>query len=338
MKNYAYVTFVMNNDSFIPGALVFAYALKKQATKADLVCLVTEEVSPQAITSLKQLYDKVIKVKRVYVPHTDRQTRQDRPFLFTRFQALRLGKDGDLGCHYDKIILADADVLPLCYYDTLFDIKTPSGIINEKKEYCMEYQEGKYIIPDSVYQDGTWIWHKVYESYPSGSLIPAQVTNRVLSDKQNMGVNASLYGLTPNMSLYKAIIEDSLNRDIQKIVATFPWPEMQYITYKLSGKWHNIDLKYSSFNGYPIIDVLFGIHYAGLKPWRRNHRSIKHFGLNEDYRLWYAVYKKMIHDYPKLQENTVLKKLNQFIDELWQDSRYHFTRRSLPNLDHLFKD
>lgn len=337
MSKHAYVTFVMRNDSFIPGALVFAYALRQQETEADLVCMVTKEVSHEAVKSLEEIYDKVITIDAFYVPHNQRHHRQDRPFLFTRFQALRLGKDGDLGETYEKIIIADADLLPLKYYDTIFDLQEPAGVINEKKEYCMEYQDGVYIVPDSVYSDGTWIWHKHYQDYPLGAKIPKEITDRVINDYQNMGVNAALYLFKPSISLLASIIEDTNDIEMQKHIANFPWPEMQYITYKMSGKWLNLDLRFSSFNGYPIIDVLWGIHYAGLKPWQRNHRSINHFAKNEDYRLWYAVFKAMVSKYPRLLENRKLDNLNAWIDDLTGDSTYHFNRKTLDNVKHLFE-
>ncbi len=337
-SKYAYVTFVMRNDSFIPGALVFAYALRKQRTIADLVAIVTDDVSDDAKTALLELYDDVITVNEIYVPHKDRHTRQDRPFLFTRFHALRLGIGGDLGKAYEKIILADADVLPLSDYDQLFSLPTPAGVINEKKAYCVESDKGQYIIPDSVYEDETWIWHKKYKDIPHGAKIPKALTDKVIKDTSNMGMNAALYLLDPDIGLFYDIMSDIENAEVRNMIATFPWPEMQYITQKLSGKWHNIDLKYTSFNGYPMIDILKGIHYAGLKPWKRNHRSIKHFAKNEDYRLWYAVYQMMISEHQSLLKyHTPLAKLHAFINRLYEDEQYHFTRPDLPHIKHLFE-
>ena len=45
---FAYVTFVMMNDSYVPGALLMAYGLRRQWTEADLVCLVTPEITAEA--------------------------------------------------------------------------------------------------------------------------------------------------------------------------------------------------------------------------------------------------------------------------------------------------
>jgi len=59
MSKNAYVTFIIRNDSYMPGALVFAYALKLQNTKNDLICIVSENISDNAIKVLKVVYDDV---------------------------------------------------------------------------------------------------------------------------------------------------------------------------------------------------------------------------------------------------------------------------------------
>lgn len=50
--------------------------------------------------------------------------------------------------------------------------------------------------------------------------------------------------------------------------ADFPGPEMQLATLIWSGRWTNVDLRYASIGGYPSPDKVWGIHYAGLKPWK----------------------------------------------------------------------
>ncbi|MEE8390569.1 MAG: hypothetical protein V3S14_07200, partial [Anaerolineae bacterium] len=86
----------MLNDSYLPGALMLAYALRQQNTKADLVCMVTEEITSGARSALELLFNHVVKVKKIFVPYERRQKRQYIPYVFTRISALRLGKDGDL--------------------------------------------------------------------------------------------------------------------------------------------------------------------------------------------------------------------------------------------------
>ncbi|MFK5883895.1 MAG: hypothetical protein QM489_06065, partial [Candidatus Izemoplasma sp.] len=316
MSENAFVTFIIRNDSYLPGALVFAYALKLQDSKADLICIVSENITEKAITSLKEIYDDVLIIDEVYVPHDRRHERQDRPFLFSRFNAFRLGEDGDFGKDYDKIIIADCDLLPLIHYDKLFDLKAPAGVINEKKEYCMEYIDGKYIIPPSVDIDGTWNWHKIYKDVPHGTLIPKDITDRIKNDKANMGVNAALYLFNPTINLYDSIMKDLTNKIIQEEISSYNWPEMQYITVKMSGKWTNMDLRYSSFNGYPKIEALYGIHFAGLKPWNTKNKSIRSFGKFDDYQLWYHTFNKMCEEIPSLLNNQKLNKLYIEVSEM----------------------
>lgn len=307
MKKYAYVTFIIRNDSYLPGALVFAYGLKKQHTEHDLVCIVSDNISKNAMDLLHVIYDDVIVMEEVYVAHERRHERQDRPFLFSRFNAFRLGPDGDLDRQYEKIIIADCDILPLQHYDDLFLLPAPAGIINEKKEYCLEYSNGKYIIPESVETDGTWIWHKIYKDYPHGSLIPKDITDRIMKDKDNMGINASLMLFKPSMELYHSIIEDISHEEVQQEISTYNWPEMQYITLKLSGQWTNVDLRYSSFNGYPNLDVLYGIHYAGLKPWNIKNKSLKSYAKFKDYQLWFRTYIEMMDQFPAFKTGKLFR-------------------------------
>ena len=110
-KRNAYVTFVMRNDSFIPGALVLTHSIKKYQTQHDLVCLITNSISSQGKSCLEQLYDKVIPVDEIYLEHPNSIGRSDRSVLFTRLQCLRLGANGGLGTDYEKIVVLDADIL-----------------------------------------------------------------------------------------------------------------------------------------------------------------------------------------------------------------------------------
>lgn len=337
MSKNAYVTFIIRNDSFLPGALVFAYGLRLQNTIHDIVCIVSENVSEQAIDTLKLVYDDVIVIPEVYVPHDKRHERQDRPFLFSRFNAFRLGKDGDLGKGYDRIIIADCDILPLHHYDSLFDLNVPAGIINEKKEHCMEYVDGEYIKPDSVYVDGTWNWHTIYKDIPHGSLIPKEITERIKSDKTNLGVHSSLCLYEPTMAFFNDIMDDLADPKTIAEISQYNWPEMQYMSDKLSGLWHNMDLRYSSFNGYPEIDVLYGTHFAGLKPWNIKNKSIKVFGRFDDYKLWYHTYVKMCNEVEGMLENRKVQKLYDFVVKMLQDNKYQFYKTYVPHLSHFFE-
>jgi len=117
---------------------LLAYELRKQKVPANIICMITEHLSDEAKKALSLIFDHVIDVQSIYVPRKRRQQRQDRPYMFTRFNALRLGSDGDLVYNYDKIVIIDADVLPIENYNDLLDVDAPARILNESRSQFME--------------------------------------------------------------------------------------------------------------------------------------------------------------------------------------------------------
>ena len=104
-SRFAFVTFLMRNDNYLPGALMFGYGLREKGTQADLVCLVSGNVSVSAKYALGLIYDYVVDIDEIHIPNARGHERQDIPYVFTRFNALRLGADGDLGFNYEKIVV-----------------------------------------------------------------------------------------------------------------------------------------------------------------------------------------------------------------------------------------
>jgi glycogenin glucosyltransferase len=313
----------MRNDSYLPGALLVAYALSKQRVRADLVCLVSEGVTASARAALDVLFDHVVGVEQIFVPHKRRQKRQDRPYWFTRLNALRLGADGDLGFRYEKIVLLDADVLPLKNYGQLLDVDTPAGIINEDKSHFAEIDaDGRYVIPPSVQASGTWNWHRLYGSIcPHGNRIPQEITDRVAEDVTNLGINGSLFVLTPSMAELRAIEEDVRRPDVARLVGDlYDWPDMQYLTLRWSGQWTSVDLRYSGFNGYPNLSVLYGTHFAGFKPWYvRREKAMAHYARHDDFQLWFGEYIAMVtRGHPQLLKVKRLQRLLESAEALYE--------------------
>ncbi len=316
---YAFVTFLMRNDNYLPGALMFAFGLREKGTRADLVCLVSGSISVSAKFALGLIYDYVVDIDEIHVPNSRGHARQDIPYVFTRFNALRLGPDGDLGFRYEKIVVADADVLPLRFYDHLFTLDTPAGIINESKANFLESDNrGRYRVPETLFRDGKWKWHRIYgDICPHGHHIPKYITDRVADNPRNLGINSSLFVLTPCYETYKEVISALNKPDTRNMICSkLKWPEMQYATIAWSGEWTNIDIRFSGINGYPDVSVLCGIHYAGAKPWNaRDKNSMKRVMKFPDYDLWYRKYLKMTEvDYEKLQKVPKLARLMKNIE------------------------
>jgi len=292
----------MRGDGYLPGALVLAHALKIQSNH-DCICLVTEDVTHRARLALHCVYDKVIQINEIRFHSRVSNGRQDRNILMTRFEALRLGPDGGLE-EYDKIILLDADVLPLWGYDDLFSLPAPAGIIMERKDECYS---------GAAINDNCWSWHDLYEPLcPHGARIPKEITNRVRYDPSNMGVNAGLWVLDPSLQEYNAVFSFLQMPKVSELAGKFPWPEMQLATLLWSGRWTNIDIRYCSIRGYPKVDVLYGIHFAGLKPWQTRSRSATHYARFPDFTLWRQFYASLYWQTPLLREYPALQKLWQF--------------------------
>ena len=310
-NKFAFATFLMLNESFLPGALVLAHALRKQQTGADILCLVTDDITQEGVLALEVVFDYVVPAEKIFVSHKRRQERQDRPYLFTRFNVLRLGADGDLGFCYEKVILLDADTLPLKEYADLFVLAAPAGIPNENKT----------LVFDPAAKDRAsitkWAWHAKYDSVcPHGAPIPQEITDRVLTDFDNMGVNTSLLVVEPSFAEFQKIMDDIQRPEILSLIGDkFSWPEMQYITLWWSGRWHSVDVKYCGFYGFPNLEVLKGTHYAGVKPWQfnKNAETIRRYARYEDFQRWFSEYRSLLKQYSALRK---FKRFVRLLEEI----------------------
>jgi alpha-N-acetylglucosamine transferase len=316
----AFATFLMLNDNYLPGCLVLAGGLRRQKVSSPLIVLVTEEVSPQARQALAELYDYVVEVPRIYVPHIRRQERQDRPYYFTRIQVLRLGPDGDLGFEFDRVVVIDADVLPISNYEALLEIDAPAGVLNEHKSHFAETDEGgQYVIPPEA-AEGRWIWHRIYADCLHGQLVPKHISDRPGHDPKNMGFNGSLFVMKPSMAEYRSILKDLERPSVMRLVGDqFDWPDMQYLTMRWSGQWRNLDVRYSALNGYPSLDVLYGTHFAGFKPWYfQRPKAMERYVRYPDFQLWFSRFEELMVAYPQLLKLGKLKRLREAISKVRQ--------------------
>jgi len=160
-------------------------------------------------------------------------------------------------------------------------------------------------------------WHHLYEPVcPHGASMPREITDRVGSDPCNTGVNAGLWVLSPSGQEYNAIHFSLQTPKIQALAKTFPWPEMQLATLLWSGRWTNIDIRYCSIGGYPRVDVLYGIHYAGVKPWQIRNRSAMHYAKFPDYVLWRQYFASLYWQTPQLREYPALNRLWEFCNNM----------------------
>lgn len=326
-KRRAFVVFLMFNDSYLSGALMAAYGLKRQRSKSQRVCVVTPEISDNARQMLAELYDKIVEIDPIGVP--DGPAGDDRVQIrtgsarlqsaaLTRFASLRLGPDGDLGCAYEKLVVIDADLLPIRDFEQLWALPAPAGIINEYRSHMVETNaDGSLLVRPKSLRTGKWGWHDIYDPIcPPGSLIPQEITDRVAQDHDNYGVNASLVVLRPSMATFNDFMRWVATPAVLPLVRDhWSWVDQQAATLYWSGSWTNVDASYSTFYGYPSLDVARGLHFAGIKPWSWRKKGFqRRLELFPDYRLWSVTYLDMLDDVPAFRNHAGLRRLGSKLE------------------------
>ncbi len=317
----AFVVFLMFNDSYLPGCLMAAFGLRRQHSQSRRVCVVTPEISTQARCALAKLYDTVIEVQNIPVPTQPDASGEMRSRTgsarvksgaLTRFASLRLGPDGDLGCSFDKVVMIDADVLPVRDFDNLWTLSAPAGIINERREHMAEIDpKGRLIVRPNSLQSAEWIWHDVYKTCPHGAPIPKEITDRVAVDYENYGINSSLLVIEPSMADFDDFMRWVSTSEISELVSDhWPWIDQQAATLYWSGRWTSVDVSFSTLYGYPAPNLARGLHFAGVKPWSwRKKGFARRLNRFPDYRLWADVYLEMLDIVPELRAHAGLRRL-----------------------------
>lgn len=306
-KNYAYVTLVMIGDLYVSAAIVMAHSLRLLNTKADLVVLVTPDVSEDGKRVLGKFFDRVIEIDYVTVPNwrTKKQThRRYLELVFTKFHLFNLTE-------YKKVLLIDADALVLKYPDHLFSLKTPAGCLLENKDLFISYDsKGNYILPP----DGKIKWYDIYcQCCPHGSTIPKEMTDRIYKDFKNSGIGGGLMLLKPQKGEFESILKDVSQGKMKYLLENkLIWPEQQYLTLRYSGNWNMINPIFFGLQGYPHYSVLYGLQYGGDKPFVLNSKIDINLRLEfPDFVLWHKFYGEIIKKHPELTESISLKETNE---------------------------
>lgn len=306
-KLYAYATLIMMNDLYISAAIVLANTLRKLDTKADLVVLVTHDISDDGKNALRKYYDHVIEVSYIKVYNWRTNIQKHRMYLnyvFTKFHVFNL-------VQYKKILLIDADALILKKPDHLFSLNTPAGVYLENKNLFMTYDnDGNYILPNNKKIE--W-YNRFCDCCEHGKVIPKEYTDRVVTIKRNSGIAGGLMLLEPNKNEFVNILRDIKHGKSQQLINKwFVWPEQQYLTYRYSGKWHSINPTFLGLQGYPHWKVLYGLQYAGDKPFTTNSKfDIEQRIAYPDFKLWHAFYAEVLNEHPEFKENIALKEANE---------------------------
>ena len=303
---YAYVTLVMLGDRYIPGAIVLAHTIRRLGSEADLVVMVTPDVTEDGKKILSNFFDKVVLVSEILVPNWRVKSQPNRKYLsyvFTKFHLFDL--------EYRKVIMIDADAMVLKYPDHLFSLNAPAGSFIEDKDQFISYdRRGNYILPP----DGRIKWYQTFcKCCGHGKLIPRELTDRVATNFRNSGIGASIMLLEPRKGEKESIIQDVSQGKMKWLVQDkFIWPEQQYLTLRYSGKWTSVNPRFYGLQGYPHWSVLYSVQYAGDKPWFLDSKADMSVRTQyPDFVLWHKYYAEILDRFPNYRTNSVLDEANQ---------------------------
>ena len=295
---YAYVTLIMLGDSYIPAALVLAKSIRDAGSEADLVVLITPDISEDGKRALSVFFDRVIDINYVKVKNwrtTKQTTREYLNLVFTKFHVFNL-------VEYKKVILIDADALVLKYPDHLFTINAPAGCYLEDKDHIITYdRKGNYILPDN--KKIKW-YDEMCNCCGHGKLIDRSITDRIKKNYRNSGIGGGLMILEPKIGELDNIILD-VSRGYSKFLVEnkLIWPEQQYLSLRYSGKWHGINPRFFGLQGYPHWKVLYGLQYGGDKPFMiKSKMDINIRLLFPDYVLWHELYSVILNEHPGFKD------------------------------------
>ena len=318
-KNYAYVTTVMLGDKYVAPAIVFAESVRKLGSMADLVVLITHDVSTEGKEILKMFFDYVINVEYINFENCETKIKGNPSYfdlVFTKFHVFNL-------IQYKKILLIDADTIILKYPDHIFTLNAPAAVYLPNRNDIINYDDkGKYIYNKKIE------WFNKYCSCCShGKLIAKSITDKIKqgltkNKNNNSGISGGLILLEPSKKEFNMILKDINSPKMFDIIKNkLIWPEQQYLGMRYSGLWTSIEPIFLGLQGFPHWSMLFGLQYSGEKPFVLESKySIEERIKYEDYQLWYKFYRDIINRYPKLLDSTVLIETNEiskyFISQL----------------------
>ena len=333
-KNYAYVTLVMLGDRYVPAAIVLAYSLRKLNTQADLVVLITNDVSIGAQKVLKTYFDHVINVTYVHIRNWRTQKQPHRKYLdfvFTKFHLFNLTQ-------YKKILLIDADAIVLKYPDHLFTLNAPAGCYLKDKDLFIAYDSaGNYVLPSN----GKIKWYEEYcKCCGHGQLIPKGETDKILVERGNSGIGGGLMLLEPRKGELEDIIRDvTRGKGWELVSKKFAWPEQQYLTYRYSGKWTGINPIFFGLQGYPHWKILYGLQYGGDKPFFLDSKFPIEIRIQyPDYILWHDLFKEILNDNPTFTNEECLKEAMKMNSHFINKNKYDANRIRYNDKVHFKKD
>ena len=294
VHDVCYTWLLMKGDSYLPGIFVSVYSILRTNPNADLVVMITPDVSEEAQEILLKVATHLF-----YVPYltfnTNRLKTSKQNDLYSEWKSVSYTKWNMLALPYKKAVFLDGDTIATANSDELFQLPTPAAPFNNPFVKPL----GK--IPD--YLTGP----RGPDRYLTHGATVSQKNISDIMNKHGMLLTASAVVLSPNFNdydMYLNMVKQNQpygKRTCHSMVDEQSIAEF-YSQYK-NKTWYNVHHRYNMIgwkHGFLSKgDVPKVIHYfSESKPWNMKYNEW------EDVICWYKMAAESL-EYTQLRSSDI---------------------------------
>lgn len=315
LHDNAYVWLLMMGDSYLPGVFASVYSVLRTNPNADLVIMVTDDVSDKARSVLLTMATHLFYIPYIQHATSPLKTKKQNA-IYGSWISKSFTKWNMLALPYNKALFLDADTIITTNLDHLFKLKTPAAPFNNPFTRPLGYISNK--LPNKVYAN-----HK--------AIINPKIVKNMLKKNGMVGTANSML-LSPNIDDYK--LYNSMLREY-KIYGLanncYAGHDEQSIAefYSILKKvnWVNIHQRYNYIgwkDGFLTKDDIPAVvhYFSQNKPWNMAWNEY------EDVIDWYKVMSEAIK-YAQLQPK--LFKINKLDLQLAERKHNNYVKKFTTN-------
>jgi alpha-N-acetylglucosamine transferase len=322
--NYAITTLLFGGDAYLPGILLLGSSIRKimpQPYKKyiTLCCMVTNDVSKETRELISKLYDRLIDVDYLQIPHTlikhkNPTTQNTYSKTFTKLRIFDM-------TDYDKVLFLDSDMLVLKKdFFSLFNLNTPAAVFlgklnnNPRDRYFKEFKENGRLFKQFQNKYCQWQNNNRRKSGPEyilhGNLIPYDKKYENERTSDGMNIETSVLLIKPShytMNEITKYIENIRQKEIKmsgdtEMISRFFKDRMYAIEPRFFGRWVNPE-------DHPELVVL-DLYGSDGKPWdtTKFKELIKYIDVG-DVSYWWKMYMSIYEKEYKSWNNKMLDTL-----------------------------
>ncbi|KAL0076142.1 glycosyltransferase family 8 protein [Phycomyces blakesleeanus] len=274
-KNCAWVVVLTSTNKYVKGVIVIANALRQLKSSYPLLVLHTPAVTDQALDQLKEAGCHLKSIEPIKPPGKTSYFTERFTETWTKLAVWEQEE-------YDRLVLMDADMLPLQNMDELMEIPMPEGWIMACHACTCNPQKIK------AYPDSWTPANCPYTGCTKSTPEPASTAQSYF--------NSGLIVLQPSQAKFDEILHQLMTVED---LTVYLFPDQDFLNQVFDQKWVKLPYIYNA------LKTLAGtheamwdqtkvknVHYILSKPWDANRETPQE---GEDvyyplYRLWWNTY------------------------------------------------